>query len=75
MYYTGRILNGFAGAPNTPAYLRGDARLGWRPGHDIDISVGVQNAFDPRHLELTSTSLQRPVEVPRNVYGSITFKF
>ncbi len=75
LYYTGAIPNGRTPTANTPAYLRGDARLGWRPTHEVELSVGVQNAFDPSHLELMSTSLQRPVEVPRNVYGSITFKF
>jgi len=75
LYYVGRLPDGRLPNAFTPAYLRGDVRLGWRPSSALEISVGAQNAFDPSHGEMISSSLQRLVEVPRNVYGSVTWRF
>ncbi len=75
LYYSGYLPDGDAPGGFTPAYLRGDVRLGWRPASGLEMSVGVQNAFDPSHPEMNSTFLQRRMDVPRNVYGSITWHF
>jgi len=61
--------------PPTPSHLRGDLRLGWRPNARLEFSGGVQNAFDPNHLEFGSPRLLAPAQVPRNVYGSLKFNF
>ncbi len=37
--------------PYVPAYTAFDLRLGWRPMPQLEASLSVQNAFDPRHPE------------------------
>ena len=63
------------GAPNIPSYLRLDVRLGWHPARDLDVSVGVRNLLDDRHLEFCSTFGEEMTEVPRSVYGKVTWRF
>lgn len=36
---------------NVPAYTALDLRLGWTPRRDVEVSIGVQNVLDPRHVE------------------------
>ena len=62
-------------AIGVPRYLRGDLRLGWRPKEKVEFSAGVQNAFDPSHLEFFSTRLRESLNVPRNVYGALAWRF
>ena len=62
-------------AIGVPQYLRGDLRLGWRPKERIEFSAGVQNAFEPGHLEFFSTRLRTSLSVPRNIYGGLTWRF
>jgi len=73
--YGGIIGNSLAGVPPTPLHLRGDLRLGWRPNTKLEFSGGVQNAFDPNHLEFGSPRVLAGSEVPRNVYASLKFYF
>ncbi len=58
-----------------PRHLRGDLRLGWRPDERWEFSAGVQDAFDPNHLEYISSRFNQLVEVPRNCYGKVTWRF
>lgn len=37
--------------PYVPAYTAVDMRIAWRPLRQIEASLSVQNAFDPRHPE------------------------
>ena len=62
-------------AISVPRYLRGDLRLGWRQNEKVEFSAGVQNAFDPSHLEFFSTRLQESLDVRRNVYGALAWRF
>jgi len=63
----------------TPAgvgrYLRGDARLGWRPAENVEFEVGVRNALDPQHPEQLSIRYYQAFQVRRNVYASFTWHF
>lgn len=36
---------------NVPAYTALDLRLGWTPRRDVEVSIGVENVLDPRHVE------------------------
>jgi len=74
-YYGGIIGHSLAGVPPTPSHLRGDLGLGWRPNAKLEFSGGVQNAFDPNHLEFGSPRVLAGAEVPRNVYASIKLSF
>ena len=64
------------GMGRTPAYNTADLRLAWRPTKNAEIAVVGQNLFAPRHLEFGE--LQDPAavatQVPRGVYGSITWR-
>lgn len=51
------------------SYFRVDARLGWRPTQSMQLSIGVQNATDPKHPEAG------PPETERNVYVSLRMSF
>jgi iron complex outermembrane recepter protein len=67
----------YAAMPQTgiPQHLRGDLRIGWRPSAKIELSIGVQDAFEANHLEYESTRFTQLSEVPRNFYGKVTWKF
>jgi iron complex outermembrane receptor protein len=58
-----------------PQHVRGDVRLGWRPNEKLEFSVGVQDAFEANHVEFLSSRFPQLEEVPRNVYGKITWRF
>ena len=37
-----------------PAYTAVDLRWGWRAGKDVELSLTVQNLFDPSHPEFNT---------------------
>lgn len=53
-------------AVGAPAYTAVDARLGWRPIPPLELSVTVQNALDPGHVEWGPAAA--PAEYPRSVF-------
>ena len=72
---TSLYLYGVVPALGIPRYLRGDLNLMWRPREHIELSAGVQNAFDPSHPEFFSVRLQESLSVPRNVFGGLAWRF
>ena len=56
-------------------YLRGDIRMGWRPSENTEIDMGVRNALDPQHPELSSIRFYQAFQVRRNVYASFSWHF
>jgi iron complex outermembrane recepter protein len=50
-------------------YFRVDARLGWRPKPNLELSLGVQNATDPQHPEAG------PPEIGRSAYFTLRATF
>lgn len=70
LYYTSAIAEDLV-----PQHLRGDLRLGWRAGEKLDVSIGIQNAFQSYHLELPSLYEGQQLLVGRDVYGAFTWKF
>jgi iron complex outermembrane receptor protein len=64
------------GSRQVPGYLRIDARLGWHPRENLEVSGGVQNLLDTRHLEFSGLdSLVLPSQVKRSVFGKLTWRF
>jgi iron complex outermembrane receptor protein len=59
-----------------PGYTRLDLRLGWHVREKIELSSGVQNLLDRRHLEFQGDDVfVLPSQVKRSVYGKVTWKF
>lgn len=59
--------------PNVPSYFALDARLAWRFGENLEISVVGQNLWDNRHPEFGAPATRQ--EIPRGVYGKVTWRF
>ncbi len=58
-------------------YATIDARLGWRPVRNLELSLVGQNLFDNQHPEKGSEQVfaSSVTEVERSVYGKITWEF
>ena len=66
-----RFNNG--GAPATiPNYVELDARLGWRPRKNFELSIVGQNLLHDHHLEYYTSPRE---EIVRSVYGKVTWRF
>jgi iron complex outermembrane receptor protein len=70
LYFVDRLPNF-----DTPSYLRLDLRLGWKPIKQLDLSFVMQNLLDDRHPEFGSVGYLRSTEVPRSLYGKLTWRF
>lgn len=57
------------------AYETADARFGWRPSHNWDLSVDGQNLLQPHHPEFGSYAFTSPLSVgiERDIYAKITW--
>lgn len=80
LYYADTIIGGAAGrlepGPGVPAYLRLDARIGWRPRENLEFSVVAQNLGDNQHREFSSTPDNvNSSEVKRSVYAVVQCRF
>lgn len=60
---------------NIPAYTRLDLRLGWDPTPDWSLSLSIENALDDQHPEFPTRSGVIATEVPRVIYGQLTYRF
>lgn len=71
LYHVGRLLY-----QGVPAYTRVDARLGWRLGESLELSIGLQNLLDARHWEFISTQGNAlPTQSKRGGYAKMTWQF
>ena len=65
-------------AMNVPSYLTMDIRFAWRPRQHLEFAVVGQNLLQPHHYEFGPT-WQNPgieiTEVPRGVYGTVTWRY
>ena len=55
-------------------YARLDLRLGWRPRKGLELSLVGQNLLDDRHPEFSTLDVV-PSEVPRAIFGKVTWRF
>ena len=60
---------------NVSAYTRLDARIGWRIQRDLELSLTGRNLLDPGHPEFVNASGPRTSEVPRSIFGGVTWRF
>jgi iron complex outermembrane receptor protein len=58
-----------------PAYFTGDVRLAWRPMDNLEFSLVGQNLLQDRHPEQSSVIGAPTIEVPRGIYGKLTWQF
>ncbi|KPK02042.1 MAG: TonB-dependent receptor [Nitrospira bacterium SG8_35_4] len=57
-------------------YITLDARLGWKPVQNLELSLTGQNLLDSQHPEFNPEIVDViPTEVQRSVYGKITWEF
>jgi iron complex outermembrane receptor protein len=56
-------------------YVTADARLSYRPTPNWELSVVGQNLLDNSHPEQASTIGASTAEVPRGVYGKVTWRY
>ena len=59
--------------PTVPSYFALDLRLAWRPRPDLEISVVGQNLIESSHAEFGPPAARH--EVPRSIFGKVTWKF
>lgn len=57
------------------SYVRFDVRLGWNPTKNLSFTLKLQNLFDNAHREYTNIGVISSSQVPRSVYGKITWNF
>jgi iron complex outermembrane receptor protein len=60
---------------DVPSYIRVDLGLTWRPKPNLSLSVGVQNLLDDRHPEFGAGFYSAASEMPRTVYGQLSWQF
>jgi iron complex outermembrane recepter protein len=63
---------------DVPSYITMDLRLAWRARKQFELAVVGQNLLQPYHYEfgqLSAFSGYEVTEVPRGVYGTVTWKY
>ncbi|MEJ0047521.1 MAG: TonB-dependent receptor [Rhodospirillales bacterium] len=58
--------------PVVPAYTSMDVRLGWRMNRSTDLSLTVQNLFNPRHVEFNDSAT--PSEIVRSAFVKLQWR-
>jgi iron complex outermembrane receptor protein len=58
-----------------PSYFSLDVRLGWQPTPNLDLSLVGQNLLDDHHPEFAQSTFTQATEVPRGVYGKVTWRY
>jgi iron complex outermembrane receptor protein len=59
-----------------PSYIVGDARIGWRPNKNWEVSLVGQNISDASHQEFAPSYIQTQVtQVETSVFAKITFRY
>jgi iron complex outermembrane receptor protein len=58
------------------SYIELDARLAWRINKNWELAIVGQNLLHDHHAEFASTEVMtQATEIPRSVYGTITWHF
>ena len=59
-----------------PSYIVADARIGWRPSNNWEISLVGQNLFEARHQEFAPSYIPtQETMVEASVYAKVTFRY
>ncbi|MBF0368784.1 MAG: TonB-dependent receptor [Magnetococcales bacterium] len=70
LYYVSHL----KGDADIPAYARLDARLGWHPTKNWEVSLSAENIMDNEHPEFIGVSFPES-EIPRSFFAKLTFKY
>jgi iron complex outermembrane recepter protein len=71
LYYVGALVG-----QGVQSYRRLDARLGWRPNHSLELSVGAQNLLEASHYEFKPYwEYLASGKIERSFYGRLTWHF
>jgi len=70
LYYVDHI-----GRWDIPSYVRLDARLGWKPTKNMNVSIVLQNLLDDHHPEYDTEQGYVSTEVERSIYLKMTWQF
>lgn len=70
IYYVDQLKN-----QRIPDYVRFDTRIAWTPMPNLELSLVGQNLLDSSHPEFSPFVYQSRAQVPRSVYGNVTWKF
>jgi Outer membrane receptor for ferrienterochelin and colicins len=60
-------------SPAVPGFFTADVHLGWRPCKRLELSIVGQNLCDNQHPEFGEAASRQ--EIPRSVYGKVTWTF
>ncbi|HUR45230.1 MAG TPA: TonB-dependent receptor, partial [Candidatus Saccharimonadales bacterium] len=60
-------------SPNVPSYFSCDVRIAWDYKNQFELALVGQNLADNRHPEFGAPLVRK--EIPRSVYGKVTWKF
>jgi iron complex outermembrane receptor protein len=63
---------------NIPSYITMDLRLAWRPKKHLELAIVGQNLLQTYHQEFPQSNVSSPAletEVPRGVYGTLTWRY
>ena len=58
-----------------PAYTEADARIGWRIGERLELSLDGFNLLNDHHLELDDRQSVAPRAIPRSVFANLRWGF
>ena len=64
-----------ASATAVDAYFSTNARLGWRPRRDLELSLVGANLLNAPHVEFIQETYPFPEQVERSIYGQIKWSF
>lgn len=70
LYYVDNLPN-----QKAPAYVRLDAGLVWNATESLELGVWGQNLLDNQHFEFGSYNTPIRTEIPRSVFGKISWRF
>lgn len=58
-----------------PSYFRFDTRLGYLATKNLDLSIGIQNLLDQRHVEFKPSLYNVSTEVGRTFYAKLVWQY
>jgi iron complex outermembrane receptor protein len=58
-----------------PDYFSVNARIGWRPRRDLELSLVGTNLLGPAHVEFVRDVYSFPEQVERSIYGQLKWSF
>lgn len=58
-----------------PSYITMDLRLAWRPRKHLELAIVGQDLLQSHHYEYSSFQASQVTEVPRSVYGTVTWRY